>query len=520
MGKFPIQRTQRGLPGASGSVRANYDTADSSGIGAAVGEGIIVGIGILKEREKKRTAIELKRQEMIDGNNAVAASNIRKNADTDYENFKINNLEGTWQAERNRIDAQALKAISELPFSTDAMTAERVRVAGWASLNKRKALGDATRQLQLDTIDAQTKSLVGAFRSGTTEETDEAVKRYRSLGANMGKDNVEVENDIIAARAAGMKGRAEDFSNKVYAAIEQASEVGGDFEEAKELAKSPFIPEDKQATLRSAIKTAELSQKARLDEDSRVAKETATSTAIREWYQGDMSIGKIDKQHEEGLISDSAFMKIREGLEAKIPDLSDPVARSTVNRTITNFKRGAATKQELDAVLHDAYPLLDEPDRKKFADSIETVYNTGVENSIHEAKTRGASIISQKFKGLLVTPKFDNADDIKQFENEWTLRNLYEDSLDDWVAQQVKKGVDPTPRQVRVMANDLLIDYNKMKGLSKIEGNIEAIRKGLSQGKIIGTEPLTAKSNKPPKSEKDMTTEEIKARLERLIKKK
>ncbi len=148
---------------------------------------------------------------MMDGNNSTLAIAIRQEADLVFGDFKRTNPQETWEAERIRQTEQVAQAVAKLPFSPDALEREKVKSIAYSRVETTRALVDSTRQLQIDTIDAQETALTEAFRSGRPEDIVEATKRYRDLGAEMGKDKVEVLNDIKAAQEAGEKLKKQDI---------------------------------------------------------------------------------------------------------------------------------------------------------------------------------------------------------------------------------------------------------------------------------------------------------------------
>ncbi len=247
MARFDIQRAPEKLGVVpTTAVRANLDVSTG---GAALGQAI-AGAGLALQQ------IRQKRQQMTDGNSSVEADRLRSLADEEFKQFKLVNPQETWENERLKQTVGVGEEVAKLNFSPNALSAERQKSKTYSDVSTARALTDATFQLRKDTIDAQTESLVGAFRSGNPEKILEATKRYNDNGANMGKDKAEVLSDIKAARAAGEKLRSEDAISNVHAAMEAASNTG-DFTLARELAKNQIISEPQQTTLRNAINSAE-----------------------------------------------------------------------------------------------------------------------------------------------------------------------------------------------------------------------------------------------------------------------
>ncbi len=228
MAKFPLQRAPEKLGVIpTTAVRAGLDVSEvippdvvptgEERIGQAIaglgGAAVELGTGLRQKEErlaKQRSAIELKRQQMMDANLAVQAQKIRDLSNEEFKTHKATNPQETWESFRRGQTEGVAGQIAKLPFSPDALEAERIKSEAYSAVETAKALTAATLQLRQDTIEAQTEAMVDAFRLGTPEQISEVVRRYIDNGANMGKDKVEVLNDIKAAREAGEKLRNQD----------------------------------------------------------------------------------------------------------------------------------------------------------------------------------------------------------------------------------------------------------------------------------------------------------------------
>ncbi|KKN21095.1 hypothetical protein LCGC14_0928890 [marine sediment metagenome] len=218
MANFPIVEARQELgvvPVVATRARAGMRTDTAAGAtGAVLGQAVLdILEQVGEERQQQsiaRKAIEVKRRQMMDANSAVLADTLRRTADAEFETFKLTNSQETWETERTRQVQQVADEIGGLDFSQDALIAQQAKSALYGSVETAQALTAATRQLRTDTIEAQTQAMVDAFRIGGAKEQLEAVTRYRDNGANMGKDTVEVLNDIKAARTAGQKLRKQD----------------------------------------------------------------------------------------------------------------------------------------------------------------------------------------------------------------------------------------------------------------------------------------------------------------------
>ncbi len=459
MGTFGITTARKRLGFTpSTAVTANIQAPNLS-TGAAIGQAAIGGANLV-------SGILEKRQQMTDANSNVTANKFRTVADEEFKAFKLTNPQETWVAERERLNERVSGQIGTLKFSSQASRLQQTKSQAVSALNSASALTDATRQLRTDTIDTLTSDMVSSFRSGDPTTIAESTRRFANNGNNMGKDTAEVLSDIQIASVAGGKLRANDSANDVYAAIELASGTNGDFGIAKELAKNPAMPETRQATLFNAINTAESRFTAKIKADRQQAINTTTSTTIREYYQGTLNAPELDKRHEAGLVKDSIFIKIREGLEADIPEISDPLVRSEMSNAVTAFKAAQISEQDIQNVFLDSLPFLDEADRKKFDNDIGLVAIKLVETGMTDAKADGKSLISPRFQAFdpFGLKQFDDPEDERRFDLEWRNRNQYEDALDEWKESQ--KDKDITPSDIRRIKTDLLIDFRKIKELS------------------------------------------------------
>ena len=265
--KFPIVRARQelGFNPATG-VRADIDVRVGEGLaGAAIGRGLVrLGAQAIIENERQarfRAAIEKKRVQMTDANSSVTAKQFRDIATQEFEAFKAVNPQETWEAERKRQSEDVASRVAKLKFSPDALTEEQVKSTAYTETETARALTDATLQLREDTIDAQTTAMVDAFRSGNLESIATATRRFSELGPSMGKDKVEVLNDIKAAKEAGEKLRKQDtldsWRDRIAEQPAITAEILNNELEARKKDEG-IIPEDEldSADIQSLLNTA------------------------------------------------------------------------------------------------------------------------------------------------------------------------------------------------------------------------------------------------------------------------
>lgn len=271
MSTFGIYRTEATLPGRAAGVRAG-------GLDVSVGPTGVVGIGeaifglgrelferrLRKEKERKReediaARIAEKRQQMMDANFSVQAKKIRDLADEEFRQFKVVNPQETWEDFRRRQTEKVGEEVGKLQFSPDALVKETIKSEAYADVETAKALTDSTLQLRKDTIEAQSEALTDAFRAGEPEGIVEAIKRYRDNGANMGKDKVEVLNDIKTAQEEGEGLRKQDILDGWRDRIAESPIVTAEFLnrelEARKTGKG-IIPVLTSSEIQSLLNTA------------------------------------------------------------------------------------------------------------------------------------------------------------------------------------------------------------------------------------------------------------------------
>lgn len=517
MANFPIKFTERTISGRGPSVRANINVRQGD-VGKAVGQGLILGGRILRfVKEKERIRLEKiaqKRQQMMDANFGVQAKKLRDLADEEFDTYKLTNPQETWVEFRQKQTVKVAEEISKLPFSPDVLAKEQLKAEAYSEVSTAKALTDSTLQLRTDTIEALTESLTDAFRSGEPEEIVEAVKVYRDNGANMGKDKVEVLNDIKAAREAGEKLRVKDAISGVHAAIEAASEVGN-FEVARELAKNPIIPEPQQTTLRNTINSAEKAKISSIKDAQQQLINKTTSDTIREYFNDDLTVPILNARHEDGLIKDSEFKFMMTGLTKTTPVKTDPFAAGNIRRAMADFNMGAISRAEADKAILENYVKLDDTDREKVVADLEDEEAKIIAAAKSNAYDEGKGLMSRRFVGIQTEEDLIDlfrgaglTDEEKdRINRRWTAeinnRSLYERAIDDRFREMRQEKISDV-NKYRTESLRILLQYQRRGRLSLEELEIEV--GGEQQEILVGTvKPIG-----------EMTTEEKQAELARI----
>ena len=519
MAKFPPQFTERTVSGRGPSVRAKIDVRQGD-VGRAVGQGLIVGGRILRfVKEKERLRLEKiaqKRQEMMDANFGVQAKKLRNIADEEFKTYKFTNPQGTWVEFRQKQTTKVAEEISKLPFSPDILAKEQLKAEAYSEVSTAKALTDSTLQLRTDTIEALSESLTDAFRSGEPEEIVEAIRVYKDNGANMGKDKIEVLNDIKAAREAGEKLRIKDAISNVHAAIEAASATEGNFEIARELAKNPLIPEPQQTTLRNTINSAEKARISSIKDEQQQLINKTTSDTIREYFNDDLTVATLNRRHEDGLIKDSEFKFMMIGLVKTTPIKTDPFAAGNIRRAMADFNMGAISRVEVDKVVLENYVKLADTDRKKVIADLEDVEAKIIAAAKSNAYDEGKGLMSRRFVGIQTEEDLIDlfrgaglTDEEKdRINRRWTAevnnRDLYERAISDRFVEMRQEKISDV-NKYRTESLRILLQYQRRGRLGLEELEVEVGRE--QQEILFGTaiKPIS-----------EMTTEEKQEELARI----
>ncbi len=374
----------------------------------------------------------------------------------------------------------------------------------------------------LNNSELAVKGAIGLTQQNYIENpTPENRAKYaEAVGLQESADGVEAK--LNTADAAAVKLAQEKAIAGVFASIEATSAAGGvaDFSLSKELAKNPLISEQKQATLRSSIATAEKANKVNLENLEKQAKANGTSNAIREYAQSKMTVADLDFKHEVGLISDTEYKRMRDGLTETIPDNSDPFAAGKIRRASADFEAGVITRAEADSVVAEEYVKLDGPDRSNVVSDLEDVATKIIGTARTNAYGEGRGLMSRQFVGLqdqsellaLISGTTGLTDKEKtrinrRFEAEISNRDFYERAVDDRFREMRKDKVSDIAKYNSESLR-ILQQYQRRKRL-----NLEALEAEITREtqEVIG-ETKTSGTKKI----EDMTTAEKQAELQRI----
>ncbi len=409
-------------------------------------------------------------------------------------------------------------------------------VRGFAE-NKLRIWGDTfqdtgeiatIKALERDAIIAVTTGYEKALTEGSLEEIAEAEvaldEQFKSS-----YEPGEAEKLKIEAERRAVKLMETNAVNAVHEAIEVASDPKagtGNFELAKELAKSPSIDGLTKTRLRSAINIAEKARDKEIEQRHKDLVNETTSDTIREYFGGDLTVAELNERHEKLLIKDSEFKFMMKGLTQIIPDDSDPFAAGRIRRAETDFDMGAINRAEADKIVLENYTKLDGSDRSKVVADLEEVEEKIIATAKSNAYNEGRGLMSFQFVDIQTRDEFERLvlgvkglteDDKKRINRRWEAevsnRDLYERAVDDRFREMRREKISD-PNRFKAESLGILLQYQRRKrlALEELEAEIRT-----EQRKTISKVPSEFIGPKKPIRPIDkMTTEERQRELERI----
>jgi hypothetical protein len=208
MGKFRIQRTQRGLTPASGSVRAGFDpTTNAGAVGAAVGEAAVaIGRGIKRRSEKKealRQAIEAKDRQNLDVLEKKKEKNLRADTEREIENIKFNTDPEMWDNKINETIDRFSAESGQFNLSDQARAELQIDQEGWAEFQRDTAVLDRAKRNRVSAIDETKESLTDLFRTGDKDKIAQMTRIHSNVLRRNGVTSEETSAIIKTAKEAG-----------------------------------------------------------------------------------------------------------------------------------------------------------------------------------------------------------------------------------------------------------------------------------------------------------------------------
>ncbi len=508
-GIFPARQELGFTP--STVVRANIDTRTGAGaVSAAIGQaGLAVGSTLQRIGEI--------RQANQDTRSTATANSFIDEAVDNNRTFRASNADTTlWEKDLEQGMVAAKAKIDRLPFSNKGRSLMEENF----SISSRSAAASvltatATREAD-DTRGAVILALVDAVKSGDMNKKRIANDEFDKAAPRLW-DAAEGRKNKAVAVAAGERGFADNLINGVHAAMEAASQTGN-FDIARQLATNAGIPEKDQTILRNAIKSAETSFSARAREAIQLAKDTATSQTLGEYFRDELTPAELDKRHLAGLIEDSEFKFMRQGLETSPPKNSDPFIVGEIRRITADFEAGDITRLEAETRIGEIYQFLDGPDRADVFANLEDIASKVIGTARTNAYNEGRGLMSVQFVGirsaddlfaLFALPGLSE-EDKKRINRRWEAeianRDLYERAVDDRFREMRKDKVTDT-KQFQAESLRILQQYQRRKrlNLETLESAVRAEQQKIIAGKVGKDVPVD-----------EMTTEEKQAELQRI----
>lgn len=472
------------------SAPSSLATQSTDIVGAIAGLGgklFSTSLSNKKAAEDVRAELARKTQANVDFLKTNRARGDIKRTGLSYEAWKEVNNPDEWVKGANKfaadveIDTQGMSPEAQQRLQQEIDIAKQEFIAS-STLDAVKATGDnvvlAATAAYNEVI--QDSNSTEESRLAARAEFEEQVGRNRSVEFTNKLAN-KLDEDAVADRAT-------DASNDVYASIE-----AGAFDMASKLATNSDIPEDKQATLRSAINTAENKVQADIDSADVKAKAQATDESLLEVAKGEGSITKIDKRFELGLIERSEWKSMRDDLEVAPPTNSDPEAAATVRRVNADFESGAITRDEANKGKLAVFSKLDATDREKVYSDLEDIGTKIVGTAKTNAYSEGRTLISPQFVGVTMDQFRKSLLGIsgltdeekgrinRRFQAEISNRDLYERAVDQRFREMRTEGTtDPLKYESESLSILMTYQRNKDLKLTELEAEIKTKQKSIT----------------------------------------
>ena len=280
---------------------------------------------------------------------------------------------------------------------------------------------------------------------------------------------------------------------------------------------------------RSLENTARIAQEVRENQIAKARQDAinkVTSDTIREYFNGELTVVTLNERHEKGLIRDSEFKFMMNGLTQISPDNSDAFAIGRIRRANADFAIGAIGRGEADRITLENFAQLDAIDRESVVADLEDIEARIIATAKSNAYDEGRGLMSQRFVGIQSEEElidlFKGAglteDEKKRINRRWTAevnnRDLYERAIDERFKEMRKEGISDISKY-KSESLKILLQYQRRNRLSLV-GLEEKIRE--EQRRITGEPPPEFIGPPVPtlKSIDKMTTVEKQKELERI----
>ncbi|MHC4891048.1 MAG: hypothetical protein ACYTEO_16470 [Planctomycetota bacterium] len=371
-GTFPIERATATLPGKAPAVRATGLDVRTGQMGlaealfergaigrrmAGAGEALF-GVGqrmaekqrLLEEKKaEQQRKIEEKRQKMLDTRSAITGGALITRAVQENLAFRETTAD-TKLWERDMQDRLKIVGdqIGKLDMSDDARELLQTKFKAQSMEAQARTLVAATRREVIDTNEALKGHVVDAIVSRDKNKIADATKLFVE---NYVADEAEKKAIYNSLGQIALKQVEENAVSGVHAAIE-----AGNFELAKELAKNERIPEPRQTTLRSTIRTEEERLQVKADEELRTKQnETARNLLVSLW-DGTLTDTALRKATTDGMLTYEKAKGLRLALTK--PKEFNLASYIKVKNAVNSYERGRMSFDDALVVLTDNASLL------------------------------------------------------------------------------------------------------------------------------------------------------------------
>lgn len=289
------------------------------------------------------------------------------------------------------------------------------------------------------------------------------------------------------------------------------------------------LKQAEKRSLENTIRTARDSLENNIETQRKEAINKATSDAIREYFNGELSAVDLNERHKAGLIKDSEFKFMMIGLTKKMPDDSNPFAAGNIRRAMVDFEMGAIKRSEADKIVLENYTNLDGPDRSNIVADLEDIEEKIIATAKSNAYSEGRGLMSQRFVGIQseedLIDLFKGAslseEEKSKINRLWRAevnnRDLYERAVDDRFREMRKEKISDVDK-FRSESLRILLQYQRRSQLKfTMIGEVPSIVSLEEFEAIVAAEQkrILAKP-KPIKPISEMTTAEKRKELERI----
>lgn len=498
MAEFPIVRATGTLPGIAPAARGDIDVRTGARLLAQAISGLGKDIEKFELMQASTELSEFKRK--VREEHSRLAISYDGNLDPNTFKAEYENSLATRQAliPKNRFAARAAREWlnDRIPFwaegvekARQARVSDNFKAGGFELKTEAERTGDTSKYFQhLHTggiLDVYDKEEIAKLKQDTTDKSE------RSL-----------INNLIR----------QGQTNLAFEAVRESQLDAGE-----------------KRTFENAIRVAQNAIDNNIENQKKQLVDKTTSEAIREYFNGELSVTDLNIRHEAGLIRDSEFKFMMTGLTKKVPDDTDPFAAGNIRRAMVDFEMGAIKRSEADEIVLENYTNLDGADRSNVVADLEDIEEKIIAVAKSNAYSEGRGLMSQRFVGIQseedLIDLFRGAglseEEKSRINRRWRAevnnRDLYERAINDRFREMRKEKISDVEK-FRAESLRILLQYQRRTQLKFQPGalipspiTLEELEESIAkEQKEIISKP------KPIKPISKMSTAEKRKELERI----